>query len=333
MKRYIPTMSVRIKSGKWFKQRFNLIFGAMFLFCLVIALVGAVAYPESISETLTFLGGTSLATLIPIVNINSVPDADVTPNAINMKVYFIASDQVNDKVPFPKVGANREVNTIPLKDGEYMHYFEAHTYPTFMSSGSKDEGAIVMTATNTFTIVVGGFRDEIANFIENYAGKRFIIIFEDCESDRKMGLGNKCKPVTFSTFEHKNDNEGRYATFTFTQSSIQQPWTYIGDIIEQDPEIHAADGTTLNVVTGNNQYVIPDGTAATYAIDTIAGLTASDAGRIITLVGAGKANAATVGDTADIILKDGATWTAKEGSQLVLQVFDGSGTVFEISRS
>lgn len=333
MKRYIPTMSERIQSGKWFKQRFTLIFGFLLLSCLFLGAVGLVTYPDCIAEVLGVAGTGATLAFVPIVSIGAVSDADVSPNAINAKVYLIAQDQVNDKLPFPTVNGDRDVTTIPLKDGEYMRYFMCHTYPTFLSSGSKDDGAIVMTATNTVTIVIGGFRKEIANFIETFAGKGFILIFEDCESQTKYGIGNRCKPMKFSSYEYKNDGDGKYATLTFTQTSLQQPWTYIGDIIEQDPETHTADATSLAVVSGNNQYLIPDGSAATYAINAFTGLSASDTGRLITLVGAGKTNAATVGDTSKIMLQDGATWTAKEGSQLVLRVFDGSGTVIEVSRS
>lgn len=310
----------------------------MFRFMLIIALLfgslatyGAVSDPDNAAKNICTTIGTGSVAMGGMVSIADVPDSQVSGSAIGYKVWLIPVSDVDDTVPFPTVDTNREVTTIPMKSGRYMHYFESHTVPTFLGNGSKDSGAVVITGTNTFTLLMGGNRAELLNFIENYAGTKFIILYQECESGIIQGIGNPCKPVIMGTYENKNDADYRGVTFTFTQSTIQQPWTYVGSIVRQDPVTVAAGSASLALVSGNDQYIISDGTAATYAINAVTGLTAADRGRVITLIGDGGGNAATVADGLPFILVDGATWTASKGSRLSLKVFDAN-TLTEVKR-
>ena len=133
--------------------------------------------------------------------------------------------------------------------------------------------------------------------------------------------------MVLSSYESKNDKDGRYVTFTFKRTSIDQYYKYAGDIIRVPAAKHTADSTTLAISPQNNQYEIPNGSAATYAINAISGLTANDKGRYITLEGTGTDKAATIADGAAFTLEDGATWTAKAGSSITLRVMDPSTLV------
>ena len=53
--------------------------------------------------------------------------------------------------------------------------------------------------------------------------------------------------------------------------------------------------------------------------------------RIITLIGDGTTNAATVADGDPFLLVDGATWTASKTKELYLKVFDAN-TLIEVGR-
>ena len=83
----------------------------------------------------------------------------------------------------------------------------------------------------------------------------------------------------------------------------------------------------MAIAKGVDQYNIPGGTAATYAIATASGLTANDKGRYITLIGKGVTNAATIADSSAYILEDGASWTASAGSRITFRVMDPSTLV------
>lgn len=299
----------------------------MFILC-VVSVVGLFTDADPVISFIISGGSGSLALLLPIVSIDDVSDTEVVGNAIGYKVWLIHVKQT-DEDTFPKVGSDRTVTQIPMLPGEYMHYFEGHTVPTFLSNITK--GDITVEATNTFTMILGGNRAEISNFIENHSGGKFIILFKECESSTIYGLGNPCKPMVLSTIEAKNDGDGRYATFTFTNNTVQQPWTYIGSIVKQDPITLPADGTALAIVSGNDQYIIPNGTAASAAIASVTGITAADKGRVITLIGQGTTFPAELADSTSVILVDGATWTASAGSRLTLRVMDAT-TLVEVER-
>ena len=308
--------------------RFTIIIAVFFS---SLAVHSAISNPDKAIENVCTMAGTGTLAMASMVTINDVGDYEVAGSAISQEVYLLPLDEINKKA-FPSVGPNREVPDIQMLAGKYMHYAEAHSVPTFIANYSKDSGAITVTATNTFTLVIGGFRDDVLNLVENRIGAKFVILFKDCPTGKILGIGNVCKPATLSTAEVKNDGDGRYATLTFTQQTIQLPWTYVGAIVDQDPVTVAANATALAVIADNSQYLISNGTAAAAAIASVTGLTAADKGRIITLIGDGTTYPSTIADGSPFILVDGATWTAARGSTLTLRVLDAS-TLVEHSRS
>lgn len=304
-----------------------------FLFLMLIVAIPAtvVAFSETdnSTEAVSVIGVTTMASMLAIGNIEDVSDRDVAGESISYKVWLIELSQIDDTNTFPKPNASREVGAIPLKAGQKPHYFVAHDIPTFDSSGER--GDLTIAGTNTFVIIMGGVRDQLLNFIEQHAGGKFIIIFEECGSDVKNIIGSTCKPMVLGNYSVANNKDSRSVTFTFTNRSISQYYKYTGSVADVEPVLHTAGTAELTVQPGNDTYRIPNGTAATYAITSIAGLSANDEGRYVTLLGEGSANAATIAEAAGIVLKNGATWTAKSGSQIVFRVFDAS-TLVEVSR-
>lgn len=306
-----------------------------FFLCLMllvasISAFAAISSPEEGKVSTEIVLGTTMASMMAIGSIDDVSDRDVTGDSIAYKVWLIEVRQLDAVRNFPLPNSSREVSSLPMQSGEYMHYFEAHDIPTYTSSGEK--GDLTISSTNTFSIIMGGVRDQLLNFIEAKAGGKFIIIFQECESPTKYILGNPCKPMILKSFSLKNDKENRSVTLVFENKSIRQYHKYTGDIITKAPAVHTAGATALAISAGSNTYKIPDGTSATYAIATLSGLTNTDKGRIITLVGAGADKAATVADNTAFILEDGATWTARAGSQIAFRVLD-STTLVEIQGS
>lgn len=301
----------------------------LMLIVAIPATVVALTEIEHSKGAISVVGGTTMASMMAIGNIEGVSDREVAGEAISYKVWLIELSQIDDSVPFPRPNASREVGAVPLKPGQKPHYFVAHDIPTY--GGTGERGDLTIAGTNTFTIIMGGIRDQLLNFQEQYAGGKFIIIFQECDTGDRFIKGTLCKPMVMSNYNVANDKESKSITFTFTNRSITQYYKYTGSLSGGDPVLHPAGTAALAVQPGVDVYRIPDGAAATYAISSITGLATHDEGRYITLLGEGGSNAATIAEAAGIVLKNGATWTAKAGSQIVFRVFDTS-TVVEVSR-
>ena len=293
----------------------------------IVAVIGILADPINSAASVVVLAGTNFASMAVIGNIADVTDREVAGEAISYKVWLIETNQLDDSQAFPTPNAAREVATLPLLAGEYFHYFEAHDIPTYNSSGEK--GDLTIASTNTFAIIMGGVREKLLDFIEQKAGGKFIIVFKECESSNYYIIGNPCKPMILKSYATKNDKDNRSVTFTFENKTIKQYNKYVGSVLTAAPAVHTADATQLSITRANDTYQIPDGSAATYAIATVTGLTNNDSGRIITLKGLGTTKSATIADNAAFVLADGATWTAKAGSQLTLRVLDAA-TLIEV---
>lgn len=276
------------------------------------------------------VGGTmGLASMLAIGNIDDVPDRDVAGEAISYKVWLVHLSQIDDTLPFPTPSPARDLSAIPLKPGEKMIYFEAHDIPEHNSSGER--GDLTISGTNTFSIIMGGIREQLLNFIEQYAGGKFLIIFQECGKTEKYILGTPCKPMVLRAYSLSNNKESRSVSFTFENKSIIQFFKYTGGITAAEPVTLAAGATALAVQSGVDTYMIANGTSSAAAIATVTGLTSSDIGRIITLKGLGTTYPSTIADNTAFILVGGATWTARTGSALTLRVHD-EDTLIEVSR-
>lgn len=267
-----------------------------------------------------FIGSSLAMAMMTIGDVDDVSDRLTHGSNIAYKLYLIDISQIDDTKAFPLPNSSREVSTIPMKAGQYMKYFVAHDIPTFSSTGEK--GDITTSGTNTFTAIMGGMRDQLLDFIEQHAGGKFIILFKEVGDPQWYILGSYDRPMVLSSYESKNDKDGRYVTYTFTRTSIDQYYKYTGELVRVPAASHAADQTTLAIKSTNDRYTIPDGSEATYEINAVSGLSANDKGRYITLEGAGTDKSATIADGNAFVLEDGATWTAKSGSSITFRVLD-----------
>jgi uncharacterized membrane protein len=310
-----------------FKKQKQFLLSILTLFAVVFAIM----FMQNLSDMfmLAGFGSTMFASMAIIGNVDDVSDRYTSGNDIAYQVYLVNRKQVDPSIAFPKPNANREVATIPLLSGELMHYFEAHTKPTYVGTGEK--GDVTTTGTNTVVVLMGGNREVLLNFAEEFAGDKFILIYKEISTGKWFILGNYDDPCVLSNYENKHNADGRYVTFTFTRSSIFQPCIYAGSITTVAPGNHTAGATALAISAGVDLYNIPNGTSDTYAIATLSGLTSSSKGRYITLIGQGTTHSATIADGASFVLEDGATWMASQGSRITFRVMDSS-TLVEISR-
>jgi hypothetical protein len=314
------------RNGNKYAQKMHLrLFLCIGLIFMVICSVACFIDPAANGGV---FGGVTLANMMLIGNVEDVSDRDTHGSNITYQVYLINVKQIDRTVLFPMPNTNREIGSIPMLAGQFMKYFEAHDIPTYSATGEK--GDITTSGENVFTIIMGGMRDQLLTFIEEHAGDKFVILFKEIGTTQWYIIGSVDRPMILKSFEAKNDKDGRYVTFTFSRVSIDQYCKYVGNIVTAPATPHTADVTTLTITPQSNEYEIPDGSAATYAINGVAGITATDKGRTITLRGTGDTYAATIADGASYILEDGATWTAKAGSSITFRILDPT-TLVEVS--
>lgn len=307
------------QARKMFMATFSIFGVLMLLAALIDHFLGAAAG-----------SGVTLASMALLGHLDDVSDRDTHGSDISYIVYLVALDQIDRTKEFPQPNANREVAPIPLKPNEIPHYFEAHDIPTF--TGTTEKGDITTTGENQFVIIMGGARVNLYNFIEEYSGGKFIIFFKHVKKKEWYILGELERPVILSNTETKDDKDGRYTTFTFKRSSVDLPLVYTGNPAITAATAIAAGATAIAITAGSNTYTIPNGTSAAAAIATVSGLSKSDKGRYITLIGAGTDKAATIADGSTFVLEEGATWTAKTGASITFRVLDTT-TLVEVSRT
>lgn len=298
-----------------------------------LTIFGLVLFVSAILDhSLLQLGGAgiSIASMAVLGHIDDVSDRDTHGSDISYIVYLIALDQIDRTKEFPQPNVNREVAPISLKPGEIPHYFEAHDIPTF--TGTTEKGDITTTGENQFVLVMGGARARLYNFIEEYSGGKFILLFKHIKKKEWFILGELERPIILSNTETKDDKEGRYTTLTFKRSSVDLPLIYTGNPAVTAATTVPAGATDIAITAASNTYMIPNGTSAAASIATVSGLSKADKGRYITLIGAGSDKSATIADGSTFVLEEGATWTAKTGASITFRILDTT-TLIEISRT
>lgn len=203
--------------------------GRQLFFCIgaVLLVVSLIQMFIDPSFAMGATGGVSLATMVGLASIDDVSDRDTHGSAISYIVYLVHISQLDRTVAFPQPDKDRTVAALTLKDEEKPFYFEAHDIPTLVSTTEK--GDITTTGENNFVIIMGGDRDEIKTFIENYSGGKFIIIYKHIKDTQWHIIGELERPMILSNTETKDDKDGRYTTFTFKRSSVDLPCLYAGD--------------------------------------------------------------------------------------------------------
>ena len=304
---------------------------------LIIGFIGIVTadaiYENGVKATIEKIsgagaaGGLTIASMAAVGSLKRVTDKDTAGNSIIARVWLIALDQIDEDVAFPVANSSGEIGTIPLKTGEYMHYFDCiDNSLEDKSSGAK--GDVTTAVTNTFSFIIGGLRQKLLEFLEGHAGDRFIIIYQMEDRSYRL-LGNDLKPMLLKSFERTNGKDSRSTTLTFENTSFEQPKIYVGSIVKIDPVQLAADAVSI-AFTRADEYKTGANTVAS-AIASFTGLSTSDIGRHVEIIGTGGSHPTTIAETAGFVLVDGTTWTGNSGSRIIFKVLD-INTLVEISR-
>lgn len=206
-----------------------------YLFMTLMMVLGIVSLLQMFHDPTSTMGasgtGISMAALVGLTAIDDVTDRDTHGSAISYIVYLIPTSSLDRTKAFPQPDDTRTVAEIPMKtvskDEKLSYMFEAHDIPTLVSTTEK--GDITTTGENNFVIIMGGDRAEIHDFIEQYSGGKFIILFKHIKDTQWYILGELERPMILSNTETKDDKDGRYTTFTFKRSSVDLPLKYKGD--------------------------------------------------------------------------------------------------------
>lgn len=304
--------------------------GSLVFTFAIVAMVSLVG-----SEPLSFLdalgasgGGVVMGSMAAIGDIDSVSDQYTAGKQIAYKVWLIDVKQIDEDQTYPSPNTNREVGTIPLLSGEYMHYFEAID-DTLKDGSTGEKGDITTEVTNTFSFTMGGDTAKLYDFLEQHSGDRFIVIFQKCSTGEYFVTGTRCKPMVLKSWTRKRDNESTSVDFTFQNTSFKQPYKYVGSITKADPETIAAGATELAIAAGKDQYQLSDHSESV-ALATVSGITSSRYGDTIEVLGSGGSFPATIADNSVFVLIDAATWTANGGSRISFLIVDDE-TLVEIA--
>lgn len=317
-----------IQSRKKLYRNFFLTIGAIIAMVFIAAAVASAPINWDSIVTVITGSGVTYATMATIGNMAEISDKESAPKQIDMKVWLIARDQVDPDQAYPTPNTDRELGTIPLLTGEVPHYFDAvPDSPDEISTATK--GEIMTEFGNTFSFIVAGNRAKHLDFIEDYSGKGFIIIYSIGEAGTKYVLGSYYKPMVLQSSDRKGGGkEGRYITFTFQNSHWRQPLLYVGAIAVAAAEAVSAGATTL-AITDASQYQLSDHSAPA-VIAAVSGVGSSDIGRVIELLApATDTNSPTIADNTVFVLSDAGTWTANPGSRISFKIF-GAATLVEV---
>lgn len=205
------------------------------LFMTLIAVVGVLSLLQVFNDPTSTMGvagtGGSMAAALVLTSIDDVTDRDTHGSAISYIVGLVPTSSIDRTKAFPQPDKDRVVAALPMKtaakDEELGYFFEAHDIPTLVSTTEK--GDITTTGENNFVIIMGGNRAEIDDFIEQYAGGKFIILFKHVKDTQWYILGELERPMILSNTETKDDKDGRYTTFTFKRTSVDLPCKYAED--------------------------------------------------------------------------------------------------------
>ncbi len=265
-------------------------------------------------------------TLGEIGNINSVPDRKSSGNQIGNKVWVYNIDDIDtERLVYNE--ETREVADIPMKPGKYPVFHQAIAN-SLEDKSAGEGGDLTSVVTNTFSYVLGGNGDVVLDFIENFAGCYFLIVYQECSSKQKRLLGTPCKPMRLKGFERVNGKESCTNSLTYENVDFTQPYTFTGTPVQEPAVVIAASATKLTI-SSKTQYEIAEGTASK-EITAVAGVSDAMLGKVITVTGKGGAGPSVLKKNANLILTE--DWVASAGARISLKIFS-TNTLVEQSRS
>ena len=262
-----------------------------------------------------------------ISNIKLAPERNTAGRQLSFNVWLVNTDQVDDRQIFPSPNINRELGTVPLLSGELMHRFQAID-DTLKEYTKGERGELTTVMTNSLELVMGGDGQNLYGFIEEYAGGKFIIIYQSSDETERYIAGSYLKPMILQGTNRQRDKEATAVTFLFENIVISLPKIYVGAIIQEVPQSVPIDSLVLTLVRGKEQYLFPENTALRTLV-SVSGITSDMYGRFIELIGSSTTFPTKIESGDDFILIDNTPWYSTHGYKIIFRILD-STTLVEV---
>lgn len=271
------------------------------------------------------------------IRTNVVKPLGKSPGAAAAKDPNVVIVAVDDILAWPlrdSKGVN-QIGSFVMKPNAKMIQFYMTTSKikaSFESDGDED----AVSFKQKFEGEHPGNELEISEAVQNWTGVNCIIIYGSCADSYKKVLGTKCAPMQLKP-SMQDDNDSRKHMLVFEQfaKSAFVPGHYTGSISLGTPfDVVLSTAVPVNATNGA-QYKLPSlAVTASIAFSEIT----LDHGTIITLIGGGGADPATLATGVTdkkAILMNGTTWVGLENAVINLQVFKAGAITYlvELSRS
>ena len=250
-------------------------------------------------------------------------------------IIFDPRDLVSPHIPRDSRGV-RVVGNLVFKPGAKMDklYLTPSTQePSYESDGPEDAESIVHKVMGSFP----GNEIEAKEFFQNRLGHPLMAMWSGCNNATGKELyGSPCAPLKMKgEFVANNEKTGFVFTFESVQKTGYVPATYEGALTFAAPYV-AADFDLAVTDANGDIFQLPSSAVAATEIDIAS--TDKEHGDIVTILGGGGAEPATLANGAatagTVQLVGGVAWTALADASIDLQVFDDGTTLFfrEVAR-
>jgi len=248
------------------------------------------------------------------------PRGNKSPGASAPKDPNVTIVRAEDIQSFPPRNENGVLldGSIVMKPNAFM--IQVYMTPSTIDASFTTEGEEdAEQFKHTFKGEHPGDELEILEFIQNNTGRDLIIIYGSCTEMIKKVMGSKCAPMKLKT-ESQDNKDGRKKIMTFEQivATGFVPAHYEGELVLEEPA--TADTLALDITPESLIQKLPAASASPSDI-TIASITAAH-GSVVTLIGGGGSETAVLESGANVILKDGANWSALDGAVIHLKVYE-----------
>lgn len=219
---------------------------------------------------------------------------------------------------FPQaIGAT--ISTNVLKEGETWKYLDCK-FNTIRPNAEPGESPY--TGILKIAAVIEGISKQTLSWLYDNIGKEFLVVWERCSDGQKFLGGSPCSNGMTLKLVSVGGQEGAMEgiSLSFEAMECERPFVfYDAELVRDTPDIVSLAAGTTFAISEKSQYTMTDNAGAKTLTD-ITGVTDSDVGRIIELVGAG-VNHPTLIEASDVfILNSGLSFSAAVGNSISLYV-------------
>ena len=268
-----------------------------------------------------------MASMGSIGNLKAVEEYRTAGSQLSFKVWLINIDQIDQNMPYPSPNINREITTIPLRHGERMHSFTAID-DTLKEYTRGERGELTTEMNNSLELVMGGDDIKLYDFIEQYSGGRFIIIYQNSCTNERYIAGSGLRPMILRSTVRNRDKDMTAVTFRFENIAFTLPKIYVGAIVNQDPVNVPVDSIVLNIERGKEQYLIPNNTSFKILIG-VTGVTKDMYGKHIEILGDSESYPTKIISGNEFVLVEDKPWYSSPGQRIIFRIHD-ENTLVEV---